>query len=548
MPSKGQFTAADLDQDSPKPTGAFTDTDVDQESAPIQPGNAFTSGTPWQTLKANYNEKMTPKPGDTSHEFGRGVLENTVAPAISAISHPIDTIMGLGKMAVQSAPPVALYNQLSGHPERIPGASTGENTANEIQKNGMKSLPHIAGEATGLGLASGLGEAVPNIPKLIKGTGEAGGVATPSLLNRVGIGKSPSSLSPIERSAVDITKAVNPQQSAWNNYLESSQAQTGNVIDYAKRNGMPINDARDFAKAAKGAADETRQHYQKNFLGPNADTQVSVPGSYQGNKIGEGNRATLGDVNNRIDAINRDLKSNFRKPTPGQVSSAGASDAELEAEHRALTDLLHNKLGDLTGVSPEEIKSLRVRGGQLSTLSGETQGAANTVSGAAAKGNTGAPAIPTSSGGLLKEGITALRGGPEKIAASNLRKALSNAPMESSPLLQPGSPTPFTSPRINPPITGKSTPFQTFDATPDMEAANLIQNKIASRNLLRDTAAEQNKKSATQEFLHANDLEQAAQNAGNIRADYAQGMRERLGNASRLDRTGGRDFRKPKTP
>jgi hypothetical protein len=92
------------------------------------------------------------------------MTENLVSPAIQAIQHPLDTLAGLGKTAIQASPPVAAYNQIFGHPERIPGYTAGNEMANEVQQNGLKAIPHLAGQAIGslMGgeLAGGAGRAI----------------------------------------------------------------------------------------------------------------------------------------------------------------------------------------------------------------------------------------------------------------------------------------------------------------------------------------------------------------------------------------------------
>jgi len=152
---------------------------------PTQPGSVNRLGD-LPTLKANYQDLMTPKPGQHGHEFFRGMGENLIAPAVNAIQHPVDTLAGLGKSAVMSAPPVALYNQITGHPERIPGYQAGNDMATELQENGVKALPHLAGQ--GVGLLMG-GELAGGAGKLL---GKAGNIAREGAagLNNAAIGTS----------------------------------------------------------------------------------------------------------------------------------------------------------------------------------------------------------------------------------------------------------------------------------------------------------------------------------------------------------------------
>jgi hypothetical protein len=167
-----------------------------------QSGSVFGSQHPLETLKANYHEALTPQPGKTGHEFMRGMAENLVSPAISAIRHPLDTLGNLGKTAIEAAPPVAMYNQIMGHPERIPGYTTGNDIANEVQQNGWKAAPHIAGEAVGslMGgeLAGGIGKAIGEGGNLLR-KGAAG-------LNNAAMG-------------ADMSYGANPGQALSTNHI-----------------------------------------------------------------------------------------------------------------------------------------------------------------------------------------------------------------------------------------------------------------------------------------------------------------------------------------
>lgn len=360
---------------------------------------------------------------------------------------------------------------------KVPMPSAGEVENAITDKAGQLVAGAIIGKIAGAPTAAADVESAESIPT----PDSKGGVTNPSIANKLRIGNPPTALTPEEQSAVQITKAVNPATAAWNSYIASAKDQAGNVVDYAERNNLPISDARDFAKAAQGAHAETLAHYQDNFLGPYADKTTSIQGTgFQGTTTGSG-QATLGDINSRIDAINQELSSNFRKPTTGQAASAGASDAELIAEKQNLTSILHDQLAKANGVSPGDVAGLRVRFGQLGTLASESQGAANSLASGAARVDSGAPSLPTSSAGIVKEGITFLRGGPERIAAGKLRDALNNSPIEATPLVQPA---------ITPPAPTITTP----------EAAQA-------------------------EFLKAQQLDQAAQDGAAVRGSQASAAR-----------------------
>ena len=67
------------------------------------------------------------------------------------------------------------------------------------------------------------------------------------------------------------------------------------------------------------------------------------------------------------------MNPNFRKGLASQTSAANVSDADLIAEKRALTNILHEKLADATGLDPSDIASVRQQAGKLRTIADEAQ-------------------------------------------------------------------------------------------------------------------------------------------------------------------------------
>jgi hypothetical protein len=252
-------------------------------------------------------------------------------------------------------------------------------------------------------------------------------------------------------------------------------------VGYAKENGLPINSKIDFANAAKQTADAVQAHFDEKILAPNAQKVTAVPASYQGPTVGEGNNATLGDINSRINAISSELKSNFRKPLQAQTSAANTSDADLLSEKQALTNVLHKQLGEATGLPPQAISDLRTQAGKLRTVADESQASANRDLTAAGKQDMGATtsAVGTKTG-LIDRALQVVQGGPEIIGNRNINTALQK--IQPAPLNLP-QPTPpaVVAPAARPPIGGPSITITGPDYTPDPNAANIMRDRIAAR-------------------------------------------------------------------
>src|SRR6185503_16312076 len=161
--------------------------------------------------------------------------------------------------------------------------------------------------------------------------------------------------------------------------------------------------------------DAVQQHYDNAVLGPNANKITPVPASYRGATVGEGPNATLGDINKRIDAINQELNPNFRKGLASQTSAANVSDADLIAEKSALTNILHKKLAQATGLQPDQIAALRQQAGKLRTVADEANLSANrdlTAAGRQEAGGTSASSLGTKTG-IVDRVWQQIQGGPE---------------------------------------------------------------------------------------------------------------------------------------
>lgn len=365
----------------------------------------------------------------------------------------------------------------------------------------------------------------------------AGNLVTAGLMGAVGgeLGAPAvdGTLTPLERSAVGVTKAVNPQGVAFRQYRQAVADQGVNVLDFAKKNNLPITDSRDFAKVAKMAADETQNHYSNNVLGPHADTQVPI----QGVNTDLGSNASLGDINERVNNITQDLRAGQRKATPGQQASALSGDdiRGMQAEQGGLTDILHRSLGDLNQMDPRDIASLRQRAGQMRTIAGETEGASDALSGSAGKAEVGAgPGLPTNAHGAVQALIARLPGmNPESVASRKLIKALTSmrdlpeAPRGGLPAAYPQNEIP---PSVADQINLQAQQQRAQDAflhthALDQAAQDAAQSRNVMGNVMRRGNVDTQRTIANQEFLRSNQLEQGAQDASASRSGIADVLR-----------------------
>lgn len=281
----------------------------------------------------------------------------------------------------------------------------------------------------------------------------------------------PGLTSPVEASARDITKAVSPMQAEAPEFANNVERHWGDLNDYAKRTDNPLRTHQDYVKAAEGAGREALDHYKTQILDPVGYRTAPIdPTTYQGVQAESApGTASLKDIDSRVGAINAEEK--LLKAGDSGDLAAKQRLLGLGTEKGQLLDILHRSLGDLTGNTPEAIQALRQKGPSLLDI-GDTMNRADfrrLVTPDA--GN-----VPGSKIGILAKVANEIRGGPVKVADKRLVKAAENAPMQPTPL-----------PGINPPPTA-------------LPALNT-------------------------DFLHANNLEQAAQDASAARAAQAAAAR-----------------------
>ena len=305
----------------------------------------------------------------------------------------------------------------------------------------LASAIPIAGPwAAGLGEQAGTGD-VGGATGQAAGT-LAAGAALPKIarpiLRRAGAGMrmlgettgySPRPEVPPEMISRNVRKAVVPAQNEWNNYHQATQQEGPAIVNYARKNGIPLEgkDANlNYEKAARGAAEDANKFYIEKVLGPYAEDMVPTTGSgFVGRNTGEGQRATLGEVNGRVSVINSLLRPAYSKAEPGQTLTTLAPErmAELQAEKAKLVEILHDELAKRNGVRPQDVATLRQTFGRRYTIADETGAATNAREHGTALNEQGRQ-VPLSKAGVIDRAVTSLRGGPERVADRNLTKAL----------------------------------------------------------------------------------------------------------------------------
>jgi len=382
----------------------------------------------------------------------------------------------------------------------------------------------------------------------------------------------PLALTPAELQAQSLVKAMTPDEAAVPN-IKSASSEVGDALAAAQRKGIPINSKLDAAKAFRDRAADVQAHYTDNLLRPHSGKFQTVPEEYNGEMSGNGkNQATLGQINDRVDVINRELKSNFRKKLKSQTTEANASDADLLAEKQQLTKTLHGSLADMNGLEPDDIADVRQRAGKLRSLADEMESSANKDTVQAGRRETGSTSSPIK--GITESTVDKVSGGPEIVGNRVVKEALSNFDTTEKPLPQPKLPDPETT------ATTPEAAQREFLRQQELEqnsqdaaiqrnaeanklreqnvdtqrgvaqqeairatqgeqtAADLAADRNKQANSLRDQNTDVQRTAAQQEVIRQQELDNAAQDAGAARSGVADEAREGNRAASFQARTG----------
>lgn len=366
-----------------------------------------------QTLPADFNfgeppwsEKLQKSFDENSgYAPGEGFVRNAqrgVVSTLTPLMHPIKTGEAIGK---------SLDSVVQGNPQDAPIVQGVKDTWKNITEDPASGIGQVAGQVLG-------GAAVGGAVK----------AATAKPL--------PSLVTPIEDATLKLSTAVNP--AIPDKFISDFPRVAGDVQEYIQRNKQPITRQLDLSKIMDAKGNELKTHYKDQFMEPNKKAIVSVPPDYKGRGMGEGkNLATLEDLNNRVDEINKKLKPDFEKKNPNLT---GDEEQALLAEQSKLTDILHKSLSDITGVAPEEIADLRQRGGILKSLAADVRKAHSNRTAAGSGTSAGDSLTSTRSLPLniARAAKDALEGGKMKAADKRVAAAFKNLPtLEQAPLPVP---------------------------------------------------------------------------------------------------------------
>lgn len=266
------------------------------------------------------------------------------------------------------------------------------------------------------------GESVAAIPSAVLGAvgGERVASARPSGNSLLGGYKS-AVVPAAESASENLAKAILPPEGVTPNLVKAIQREAPAVREYAGRTSNPLKTVPEGMKAAEGVAQEGLQHYRTNFLEPNAQNQVILGGD----SPTLGHVSTLGEVEKRISDIN-DL-------TRGAATRAKSAGAEMTAQERlglenegkALRQKLYSGLSEKTGVPPEDIQGMREGyGGQFALKNALEGGHMQRLTRVGLESQGAGTGIYPSKAGIIDKAMTALRGGPERIANRQFAKRI----------------------------------------------------------------------------------------------------------------------------
>ncbi len=292
--------------------------------------------------------------------------------------------------------------------------------------------------------AGAAGKASANILMGLSGRRAVQGGEVPTAPSETLLSESKPALTP-EGQARKLTRAINPVEQVRPQMMENLAHHAGNVIEYASKNDIPLNNPSSFAKAARGAAEEAKTFFNDELLKPIENERVDTTSVGQGEVITGGAsrmQMTLGEINKRVATINKMLSPDYQKKTQAGVMNALANEADLHQEAFRLNDILYKEIGSRTGLAPEQVKYVRQRYGALYNIADETQAAVNARERGADVTAEGRGPMPLARAAIVAHAVAkALNLSPENIATRRIIKAIADVDIPSEPL-----------PEIKPPL------------------------------------------------------------------------------------------------
>jgi hypothetical protein len=431
------------------------------------------------------------------------VVGQAIPQAAQALSdagqHPLDTLMKTTPMGMASDAANAVASRVG-----------------EFQNTAKMDLPlaaeNVAGDALGAYAGSKLVEAAK---PAVAAAGDVAGRAKQFIRPATSEGVVPAP----QQAAAGLAKAINPPGGIPEGLEDSLANQTPGIKDYAARTSNPLNTRWELAKAALGHAQELNDFYDQHVLGPSADRPVSIEGTgYQGESNGNG-KATLGQIDDRLSAINKLTKPAYNNINSGATMTA-LERMGLDNEAGALRSTLYNELANDTGMTPDAVKKLRTDYGQSYDIASKTDAARRRV-------GVGGP-IPLTKEGLIQSVLENVVGGRDAIADRGVQSALQQFKPAMSPIADMRqNVTGFRIQAANTAAANQAAAQQEVahgvGLGQDAQAAAAQRGQQASG--IRGQNNAQALSAAQQEVLHAHDLQTTAQDAAAQRAGQASTAR-----------------------
>ncbi len=507
--------------DSPSPpssSSGWVVSDSPDHPSQYEQDIANRPGVPGVPVPARLQGPPEPE-RSVARQFGSGVFHGLTDPVL----HPLQTLENTPSIGATPTPMVTGENAQAVQSAQSQGV---HEQAEKLDEQLQDTIAHPAAAAGQLVGNAILAKGISKIPGAVEWSAGARERFRPKTSTAV--------VPATEQNARALAQTFAPPANEAENLVQALNSETGNIKEFAQRTGNPLNTQQEFQRAAKGAADEAKNHFEEKFLNPNKDMQVSTPPEYQGKTIGEGRRATIDQINDRIEKINKLLRPDYSKRTPGQVQSALANEAELRAEGESLTNLLNSSLAKATGIPVEDVAKLRQRYGKLYSIAGEGQASVNQRATSAQKASEGRRDIPISTAGAVAEGINKLRGGPQSIADRMMQKALQNPFSEAYPLPEPNPPAVAPSTRVPLAVaaqiepTSPSADIQTTPIDQIEQNTNRFQARregVLNARQQAEQQAEANRIAAQNEFQRQQELQEQAQQSAKERSEVARQAR-----------------------
>ena len=281
-------------------------------------------------------------------------------------------------------------------------AKAAQDKAREAAAQGRTS------EALGYSIAAGLPGAGPWAAS--KGEQAAGGDVAGALIETAGTLLAPKAVGKVagkligEAPPVDTSTAVDRLRQGVNptvadagyrtgakpgkGFMGEAEAHIDKIVNKGHETGLPqkLANSKTPGEALNHTAETVRataqaDPYYKTRIEPYLDENFGNVKGYRGDTIGEGQNATLRQMNARLTTINNTLQSAYVKGGAGSVASQAAIGAEakasLTAEAEAIRNQISSELSKRTGTDANVLKAERQNYGQMNDLADTIQYHAN---------------------------------------------------------------------------------------------------------------------------------------------------------------------------